>query len=505
MSLQAKIVGLIIGAFVVFGLVSAYCCYRIYMDASVEQHERIAKGTARLIGTFIDPHRVDAYMEMGENAEEYQAVKQKLENVRSTIEHVTYVYVYQIKEDGCHVVFDLSTEDLEGEKPGNIVPFDNAFKQYLPTLLAGGTIDTIISDERYGWLLTAYYPVKDENGKCYCYAACDVSMDWLLIQARGFLVKLCIIFFVILLVVVILVLWYLNKCVVQPINTIARLSSEFAYHSKESTEKSLDNIKAHEIHTKDEIENLYRAFVKMANDCVEYIEKIWKKNQAIEKMQNVITLTLADIVEKRDKNTGEHIYKTASYVRIIIEELKREGEYAEELTEEFLKNVINSSPLHDIGKINVPDAILNKPGKLTDEEFAIMKSHAAVGGRIIGQIIKNAPKSGFLKEAKNLATYHHEKWNGKGYPKGLAGYDIPLSARIMAVADVFDALVSNRSYKKVFPYEKAFAIIREESGTHFDPTVVNAFFAAQDEVIKVAEYFSKKEKEGSTDFNEFPL
>jgi HD-GYP domain-containing protein (c-di-GMP phosphodiesterase class II) len=135
--------------------------------------------------------------------------------------------------------------------------------------------------------------------------------------------------------------------------------------------------------------------------------------------------------------------------------------------------------------------ILNKPGKLTDEEFEIMKSHTTAGADILDQVIAKVPDSGYLKEAKNLAEFHHEKWNGKGYPKGLAGEEIPLSARIMAVADVFDALVSDRCYKKAFPFEKAMSIIKEDAGTHFDPLVADAFIQAEDEVRKVAEKHSK--------------
>jgi HD-GYP domain-containing protein (c-di-GMP phosphodiesterase class II) len=206
-------------------------------------------------------------------------------------------------------------------------------------------------------------------------------------------------------------------------------------------------------------------------------------------MRDAMILTLADMVEGRDLNTGQHIRKTAAYVRIIMNELQREGAFGGRITTAYIESVVRSAPLHDIGKINIPDAILNKPGKLTDEEFEIMKSHAAVGGKVIGHIIDIVPDSDYLVEAKALATYHHEKWNGGGYPEGLAGESIPLSARIMAVADVFDALVSDRAYKKGFPLEKAFAIIREERGTHFDPRIVDAFFMAKESIIQVEEEF----------------
>ena len=202
-------------------------------------------------------------------------------------------------------------------------------------------------------------------------------------------------------------------------------------------------------------------------------------------MQNGLIYVLADMVESRDKNTGDHVRKTAAYVRLIMKKMKEKGLYPEIMTDEFIEDVANSAPLHDVGKIMVSDTILNKPGKLTDEEFAIMKSHTTAGNKVIASAMSLVSDSGYLKEAKNLATYHHERWDGKGYPSGKAGEDIPLSARIMAVADVFDALVSKRSYKEPFTFEKAMDIIREGSGTQFDPVIAEIFIEASDEVRAV--------------------
>ncbi|HCB93007.1 MAG TPA: hypothetical protein DEP57_04240 [Selenomonas sp.] len=238
---------------------------------------------------------------------------------------------------------------------------------------------------------------------------------------------------------------------------------------------------------------VYRIFVKMTHDSVRYMTDIKNKNETIAKMQTALIMTLADMVERRDKNTGHHIRKTAAYVKIIADGMKESGIYEDILTDDFIHNMVESAPLHDVGKITIPDAILNKPGKLTEEEFDLMKSHAAAGGKIIGSLIDTVPDSDYLYEARNLATYHHERWDGTGYPSGLAGEDIPLSSRIMAVADVFDALISTRSYKKGFPYEKALAIIKAESGTHFDPQVVAAFFAVKDKILEVADEFSETE------------
>ncbi len=202
-------------------------------------------------------------------------------------------------------------------------------------------------------------------------------------------------------------------------------------------------------------------------------------------MQNGLIYVLADMVESRDKNTGDHVRKTAAYVRLILQKMKEKGVHADMLSDEYVNDVANSAPIHDVGKILVSDVILNKPGKLTDEEFAIMKSHTTAGCKVIESAMSLVSDSGYLKEAKNLATYHHERWDGKGYPSGKAGEDIPLSARVMAVADVFDALVSKRSYKEPFPFEKAMDIIREGAGTQFDPEVAEIFIEAADEVRQI--------------------
>ena len=203
-------------------------------------------------------------------------------------------------------------------------------------------------------------------------------------------------------------------------------------------------------------------------------------------MQSGMITLMADMVENRDDNTGGHIKRTASYVECIAKELKKRGAYRDILTDEYMKNLIVAAPLHDIGKIHVPDAVLNKPGRLTDKEFAVMKAHTTAGHDLLNHAKEELGEYGYLTMAVEMAAYHHEWWNGSGYPYGVTGNDIPLCARIMAVADVFDALISKRIYKDAMPLEKAYGIIREESGTHFEPEIVEAFFAVTDEIEAIA-------------------
>ena len=204
-------------------------------------------------------------------------------------------------------------------------------------------------------------------------------------------------------------------------------------------------------------------------------------------MQSGMITFMAEVVENRDDNTGGHIKRTAKYVEVIAKELKKKGLYSDILTDSYVNDMIISAPLHDIGKIHIPDAVLNKPGKLTDEEFDIMKTHTTAGEELLIHAKSELGETEYLNMAVDMAAYHHEKWNGQGYPYGKGGEEIPLCARIMAVADVFDALTSKRCYKSAMPLEKAYAIIREGSGTHFDPDVVEAFFAVTEEIEKMIE------------------
>lgn len=201
-------------------------------------------------------------------------------------------------------------------------------------------------------------------------------------------------------------------------------------------------------------------------------------------IKDMLVLGMADMVESRDNNTGGHIKRTSAVVRVFAEKLCSYGINLG-LNEKFLRQVEKAAPMHDLGKIAIDDRVLRKPGKFTDEEYAEMKRHTTEGEKIVTSILKGVEDDEFVEIARNVALYHHEKWNGKGYPTGIAGKEIPIEARIMALADVFDALVSKRCYKDAFSYDKAFSIIEEDLGTHFDPELGKIFLQCKQELIKV--------------------
>ena len=219
----------------------------------------------------------------------------------------------------------------------------------------------------------------------------------------------------------------------------------------------------------------YIALINRFNTVLQ--DEVDEKTAHLAEMHNKLILSLATMVESRDNSTGGHIRRTSEGVRILIDEMMRDNRM--HITQEFRKAVIKAAPMHDLGKIAVDDAILRKPGRFEPWEFEIMKTHAAEGGRIVHEVLEGTDDDYFRKIAENVATYHHERWDGSGYPEGLSGLDIPLEARIMAIADVYDALVSKRVYKESMSFEEADRIIMEGMGKHFDKRLEPYYVAAR--------------------------
>ena len=236
----------------------------------------------------------------------------------------------------------------------------------------------------------------------------------------------------------------------------------------------------------DDTEN--RKYIKLLDNYNEDLRlEVEKKTQHIVSMHDNLIMSLAMMVESRDNSTGGHIKRTSEGVRILIDEIVKEGVL--DLSPEFCRNVIKAAPMHDLGKIAVDDAVLRKPGRFTDEEYEMMKKHSAEGARVIHEILLNTDDEQFKTIAENVAHYHHERYDGSGYPEKLKGEQIPVEARIMAIADVYDALVSKRVYKEAFDFEKANNIILEGMGTQFDPKLKEAYINARPRLEK---YYAEK-------------
>ena len=226
--------------------------------------------------------------------------------------------------------------------------------------------------------------------------------------------------------------------------------------------------------------------IKRIQSHIETDLLIKKSQKALRDIHNATISVIADMVENRDKITGGHVERTQTYLEILVNELIRTNKYTDEISGWDMTMLLPSAQLHDVGKISISDLVLNKPGKLTGEEFDTIKEHCAEGERVIQKIVNKTKDDGFLLHAKKFAGYHHEKWDGTGYPRNLKGSEIPLEGRLMAVADVYDALVSERPYKKPIPHEESVKIIKEGSGTLFDPEIVEAFLNVTDDFLKAS-------------------
>ncbi len=245
---------------------------------------------------------------------------------------------------------------------------------------------------------------------------------------------------------------------------------------------------------KTQLEN--KAMADFLRDQAAFLQaEVQRQTREIRAIQDVTIFALASLAETRDADTGQHIRRTQFYIKALAEQLQTHPRFAATLTPEMMEALFKSAPLHDIGKVGIPDRILLKPGRLDPDEMAIMQTHTTLGWQALTQAEKTLGTDvAFLRVAKEIALSHHEQWNGHGYPQGLRGETIPVSARLMAVADVYDALISNRVYKKGMPSAQAAKIVIEGRGSHFDPDVVDAFIAVQHEFEAIAQRFEDQQQ-----------
>ena len=480
LALRGKVMVLIGAVSIVVALAVTGISFVQFRESNLERQSRLARSMAGVAAGYIEADRLDAMLEGGPSDPGYADALLRMRELIDSAEDVQYVYTCRVRDGRCEAV--IAPEGAEVPLPEDVVA------SLLPALERGDAVEPVVFDGVQGRQMTAFHPVRNSAGECVCYAVADISMKALAEGEYVFLARVVALFFGFFVLILAVSLWLAEYSITLPIDAMAMAAGAFAYDSEAARSDSLEAIRRLGIHTGDEIENLYTAMTHTTEETVRYIVDAQAKSETITQLQNGLIMVLADLVESRDKCTGDHVRKTAAYTRIILNQMREEGIYADKLTDGYINDVITSAPLHDVGKIRVSDTLLNKPGRLTDEEFVRMRDHTVDGGDIIDHAISTIANNDtdYLREASNMAHYHHEKWDGTGYPNGLKGEDIPLSARVMAVADVFDALVSTRSYKQGFPVDKALEIIRNGAGTHFDPNVTKAFLDAEEEVRRVA-------------------
>lgn len=474
-------------------VVTAWSGVRLYFEKSKESKTIDALNCLKLISEMVDSEEIRSIVQSGTSSEYYDPVKNLLQQITNSYGSIEDLYMVKFDLNQGRIIYDIRSAYSSPREKNSIYTYDEKIEPYLERLLNGELISPIEHGTIKNWMRSVFYPIKDIDGECICYLIADVSVTYVADYMQDFIIRSILILLGFFILVLANNMWYTNTLMVYPIRSMAKCVDEFSDYGYEQDEldKNVKKIRALDIRTEDELEKLYDSICRMTLNLSEQMRDLRRLSDATAKMQDGLIITMADMVEKRDSDTGQHIQKTALYVKIIVEGLQKKGYYASKINSKFISDVVRSAPLHDIGKINIPDGILNKPGKLTPEEFEIMKTHTTAGKKIMEDAISTVQGENYLKEARNMAAYHHERWDGKGYPEGLHGEVIPLSARIMAVADVFDALTSPRVYKEAFPLEKALSIITEESGKQFDPKCVEVFLEALPEVKVVLKKYNR--------------
>ena len=487
-SVRTKMTFILVGMSLVLAVAVFWIGIRIYLDNMIEERTHIAESTASFAAEIVPAESIEDFLRDGKTAEKYKETEDMLNLMREKALGVEYITVVKISETGMTTICEPGYEEdgvwVPGDDPGTFSEIPAYLQRRTKEIVQGERIEPVMVRLPQKRIVVALAPVFNERGNCVCHVITDARIEYITKNMRDYLARIVFMMIGLFFLILMYGLFITGANLVYPITSIVLAVEKFisAGSEQKKMDEALKLIRSLDISTDDEVEKLYYSISDMAANQTEQMRSLRRYTESTAKMQDGLIITMADLVENRDSDTGAHIQKMAAYVKIIVEGLKKKGYYAEKITPQFMSDIVRSAPLHDIGKINIPDNVLNKPGKLTAEEFEIMKTHTTAGEMIMEKAIKTVEGENYLKEAKNMATYHHERWDGKGYPEGLHGEVIPLSARITAVADVFDALTSPRVYKPAFPLEEALAMIQEGSGTQFDPKCVEVFMESLPEV-----------------------
>lgn len=477
---------------VILGVVSA----RVNYEESKTRGKEMAADIAKYAASTMEPKFFEGFTATNAKVYEYRDVKyiqynDMLLSLKKSIPLIGRLSVYYVKGDSIYAIFDTDDryqisgtvgEKLERDKmPEDLISFITQVEGEDVREKVGVYKDKITSFEKV--------PVSDKTS---FYVGTEVSLESYGMFLKRYATKMILTFSGFFALILAGGFTLAAHNLVYPIGVLEKSIDRFmeSIEDQDELDESVRELEKIDIRTNDELERLYNSICQMANTAAEQMRSVMTLAKSNEQMQAGLVATMADIVENQNIDSKAHIQKTTAYVRIILQGLKRKGYYAEKLTLKYMGDVEMSTPLYDIGKIKIPDYILNKPDELSDEEFEIMKTHTTEGRKILDNTISSMRGENYLKEARNMAAYHHERWDGKGYPEGLHGEVIPLSARVMAIADVFDAITSKRVYKSANSYQEALDVILEGSGTKFDPKCVEAFADSFGEVKNILRKYS---------------
>lgn len=419
----------------------------------------------------------------GNEQELYQNHLKSIRNIANTFGlKYLYVYVPDVENDRLVAIFGV-----EG-KTGNIIesfglgesPKELRLNADVMRMFNNGDKELILEmNNRYGHVITAYSTIFDHADNSVAVVGSDIDFGAFQSKLVEEICRRCFFIFITFSLIYLLFILYIKNTFIKP---ILLLSTKMRNFVKEGSFR-YSPVK---LNTNDEFNIMADSYNIMAKSIQVSIKHLFDAQ-----METIFSL--AKLVQTRDDSTGKHIERVQAYCKILTIAVKVYKIYPNEVDKKFIKNVVNASPLHDIGKVAIDDMVLLTSQRLNDEQIKIMQQHTIYGEQTLAKVNSKFGNNDFIKTGMLIARSHHEKWNGTGYPDGLKGEDIPLAARIAAIADVYDALASKRVYKPAFPHSKCVQIIREERGKHFDPKLVDLFLKIEHKFLKIRQSFEAQE------------
>ncbi len=466
---------------IAFGLnfVIAGISFSFYNDTIKSESNRTSIGMTNSIASGINGNRVNDWI-YGKRMEEYSHTKNEVINFVKASDEIEKITVAKMLADDILILFEVGDNLIYGRSFG-MIPYSTELEKVKNDLLYGYQIEPIKFTKKGESYIMSLTPVKSSDGDTECYVICEISLGGLE-EERALLVKALAAALSISTALAILAYLYLNSILVAPLRRIDAGLDAFADDNKlaEKTRSILLDKKQNRIR---ELENMNKHFVELIDDVSTHSEQV-------DDFGNDVIKNVSNMVNLRNVSDTSNIDQIKDYTLLIIENLRRKRKYKTQITDMFTDAMITAVPLYDLGELLVSDDILNKNDSLTEEEYAALKKHTEDGVALVDDVIGGIHDEYYVQIAKDMAQYHHEKWNGSGYMAGLKGKEIPLAARIIAVPDVFNALISDKTYRKGKTIEEAFDIIKKGRKVLFDKDVVDAFFQAEKDIRRIAGRYS---------------